>query len=65
MANPKPTNYKVICISLYIEDLRELDEKVQALKDRGFSKANRSALIRYGLKKVDIDKVPKGLNDGR
>lgn len=53
--------YRVICISLYVEDLQSLDEKVDQLKARGFPKANRSALIRHALNVVDLDKVPKGL----
>ena len=43
------THYKVICISLYNEDLRRLDEKVEQLKKRGVRRASRSALIRHAL----------------
>jgi hypothetical protein len=57
----KPSHYKVICISMYTEDLKRLDNMVEALKSRGLTKANRSALIRYALGEVDLDKVPKGL----
>lgn len=57
----KPTHYKVICISMYTEDLRRLDGMVDSLKARGLTKANRSALIRYALGNVDVDSVPKGL----
>ncbi len=57
----KPTHYKVICISMYTEDLARLDEMVDALKARGLTKANRSALIRYALGEVKVDDVPKGL----
>ncbi len=57
----KPSHYKVICISMYTEDLRRLDGMVEALKARGLTKANRSALIRYALGEVDLDRVPKGL----
>jgi hypothetical protein len=57
----KPSHYKVICISMYTEDLRRLDEMVESLKSRGLTKANRSALIRYALGQVDLDRVPKGL----
>jgi hypothetical protein len=58
---PKPTHYKVICISLYTKDLEELDARVDALKARGVTKANRSALIRVALEQLDLDKVPRGL----
>jgi hypothetical protein len=57
----KPSHYKVICISMYTNDLRRLDTMVEALKARGLTKANRSALIRYALAEVDLDRVPKGL----
>lgn len=57
----KPQHYKVICISMYTDDLKRLDQMVEALKARGLTKANRSALIRYALAEVDLDRVPKGL----
>jgi hypothetical protein len=57
----KPTHYKVICISLYTRDLEELDARVEELKARGITKANRSALIRVALEQLDLDKVPRGL----
>lgn len=57
----KPTHYKVICISMYTKDLERLDELVDELKNRGMTKANRSALIRVALEQLDLDKVPRGL----
>jgi len=57
----KPTHYKVICISMYKDDLEKLDQMVDALKGKGLTKANRSALIRHALAGVDLDKVPRGL----
>mgnify|MGYP001620088556 CR=1 FL=1 len=57
----KPTHYKVICISMYTDALGRLDEMVQELKARGYTKANRSALIRHALAMVDLDSVPRGL----
>ncbi len=57
----KPVHYKVICISMYTDDLKRLDTMVETLKGRGLTKANRSALIRYALSGVDLDRVPKGL----
>jgi hypothetical protein len=61
VAPEKPTHYKVICISIYTEDLARLDQMVDELKARGLTKANRSALIRYALGAIDLDRVPKGL----
>lgn len=59
---PKPKNYKVICISIYNEDLARLDEMVATLREKPeFRRANRSALIRHALNVVDLDKIPKGL----
>lgn len=57
----KPTHYKVICISLYNEDFARLDAMVEELKGRGFTKANRSALIRLALDQVDLSKARRGL----
>ena len=57
----KPVHYKVICISMYTDDLKRLDTMVESLKARGLTKANRSALIRYALSEVNLDRVPKGL----
>lgn len=57
----KPTHYKVICISMYTDDLQRLDAMVDSLKARGLTKANRSALIRFALGEVDLDRVPRGL----
>lgn len=58
---PKPDHYRVICISMYTDDLGRLDAMVEKLKARGLTKANRSALIRYALEQVDLEKVPKGI----
>lgn len=57
----KPAHYKVICISMYTDDLKRLDDMVDTLKAKGLTKANRSALIRYALNGVDLESVPKGL----
>ncbi len=57
----KPTHYKVICISIYTDDLARLDEMVDELKARGLTKANRSALIRHALEQVDLNKIPRGI----
>ncbi|MCA9591750.1 MAG: hypothetical protein KC776_00525 [Myxococcales bacterium] len=57
----KPTHYKVICISMYMDDLHRLDQMVDELKARGLTKANRSALIRYALGEIDLDRVPRGI----
>jgi len=53
----RPTHYKVICISMYTRDLEELDAKVAELKRRGWTKANKSQLIRMALSQIDLDKL--------
>ena len=57
-AAPRPTHYKVICISMYTQDLEELEAKVAELKRRGWTKANKSQLIRLALSQIDLDKLP-------
>jgi hypothetical protein len=56
----KPTHYKVVCISLYTEDIAHLESLVAELKRRGHTKANKSQLIRAALAQVDLAKIPKG-----
>jgi hypothetical protein len=55
---PRPTHYKVICISMYTRDLEELDAKVAELKRRGWTKASKSQLLRLALSQLDLDKLP-------
>ena len=56
----KPTHYKVVCISLYTEDIARLEAMVAELKHRGHTKANKSAVIRFALDSCDLAKMPKG-----
>jgi hypothetical protein len=56
----KPTHYKVVSISLYLEDIERLEALVAELKRRGYTKANKSQLIRFALDTVDIDAMPRG-----
>ena len=57
-AQARPTHYKVICISMYTRDIEELDAKVAELKRRGWTKANKSQLIRLALSQIDVSKLP-------
>jgi hypothetical protein len=50
----KPTHYRVVCMSMYTRDLEELDAKVRCAKERGFTKASKSWLIRLALAKLDL-----------
>ncbi len=55
----RPSHYKVVSISLYMDDIDRIDTLVKELKRRGFTKMNRSALIRFAIDTVDIDKLPR------
>jgi len=55
----KPDHYDVICISLYKEDLAQLDKMVAKLKKQGHRRISRSALIRFALDQVDIRDLPR------
>lgn len=57
----KPEHYKIICISFYTRDLQNLDEIVAELKNRGFTKANRSAVLRAAMKQLRLDRIREGL----
>jgi hypothetical protein len=57
---PRPTHYKIVCISLYTEDIARLEALVGELKRRGHTKANKSQVIRAALDQVDLSKIPKG-----
>jgi hypothetical protein len=56
---PKPEHYRVVSISLYVEDIERLEQMVQELKRRGHHKANKSQLIRQALAQVDLDRIIK------
>lgn len=60
-AKPKPEHYKVVCISMYTDDLTRLDEMVIELKKRGFSRANRSSVLRLAVEQLDLRLARKGL----
>ncbi len=56
---PKPDHYKICCISLYREDIEHLEGLVSELKSRGYTKANKSQVIRFALATVNLDDMPK------
>lgn len=59
VAREKPAHYKIVSISLYNEDIENLERLVAELKAKGHTKANKSQLIRYALATVDISDMPK------
>lgn len=62
---PKPTHYKVICISMYVADIEALDAKVDELKRRGCTRASKSQLIRIALDQLDMDRAASRLRGAR
>lgn len=60
-AKSQPTHYRVVCISLYTEDLDRLDAAVRELKRRGHTKASRSSVLRAAMLQVDLAEVPRGV----
>lgn len=59
-AKAKPTHYKVVCFSMYTSDIDNLTAKVAELKRRGWTKANKSQLIRIALDQLDLDMLDLG-----
>lgn len=57
-ARPKADHYEILCISMYVEDLKRLDDKVALLKQSGHRRMTRSALIRYALDKLALEEIP-------
>lgn len=55
----KPAHYKIVCISLYNEDIARLESLVRAWKKMGHTKANKSQVIRVALEQLDLSRVPK------
>lgn len=53
----KPTHYKIMCHSMYIKDLDELERKVVLLKQHGWARANRSHLIRIALSRLSDEEL--------
>lgn len=58
MSKPRPTHYKVICISMYTRDIGLMEEKVAELRRRGLTKMSKSELIRIALSQLDLERVP-------
>jgi hypothetical protein len=49
--------HRVICISVYCDELAELDKKVASLRASGCTTASRSGLIRAAVEGVDLKKA--------
>lgn len=62
---PETPTYKAIAISLYIDDLADLDAKVEHLKAAGVTRASRSQLIRFALGRLDMEATTQALKAAR
>ena len=60
-AKARPAHYKVICISVYTEDLGRLDAARRDRKRKGHTKASRSSVLRAAMLQLDLAKVPRGI----
>lgn len=47
--SPKPTHYKIVCISLYTEDLERLEGLTKTLRLRGVRRVSKSQVVRQAL----------------
>ena len=47
--------YRTICISVYAEELIAIDAKVLALKEAGYTRANRSLVLRAAAMEIGDD----------
>lgn len=59
MPKPPDKTYKIVCISIYHEDVALLEKLVAELRRRGHTRANKSMVIRAALAQIDLTKVPK------
>lgn len=67
MKTKTETSYRVISVSLYMEDLDRADMIVAKLKDQGVTAANRSWLIRQALATMDDESIAllaRGVREG-
>jgi len=59
-APPTPRRpYKLVCVSLYLEDIARLEALVGELKRRGYSRMSKSKIVRLALAEVDLGKLAK------
>ena len=49
--------YKIVSISMYLDNIKMLEQAVTKLKRRGFTKASKSHLIRYALSRLNVDEL--------
>ena len=52
-----PRPFRMVCISIYEEDLQALDALVVSLKGAGLTQMSRSWLIREAVARLDVNEV--------
>ena len=57
MTKPPKKPHKVVCISMYIDDIDMAQQMIDGLKRDGFTNMNRSRLIRLALEQFDGSKL--------
>jgi hypothetical protein len=57
--------FRVITVSIYEKDLARWDRLIAELRKRGYTSANRSALVRYAMRQLDLDDFPEAPLSGR
>ncbi|HLD73353.1 MAG TPA: hypothetical protein VJB34_00425 [Bdellovibrionota bacterium] len=55
----KPIHYRLVCISLYNKDIVRLEQLLRYSRRLGYSKANKSQIIRFALSKVNVAEMPQ------
>ncbi len=55
----KPIHYRLGCISLYNKDIVRLEQLLRHSRRLGYSKANKSQIIRFALSRVNITEMPQ------
>lgn len=58
MESSSDSNYKVVSISLYKENIEHLNRLVDEAKRMGKSKPNKSQIIRAALKNFKVESLP-------
>ena len=56
---PPEKTYRLLCFSLYHEDVALLEKLVAELRKRGVTRANKSMVVRAALAQLDVTKVPR------
>jgi hypothetical protein len=57
MSRPDQKPHKPVCISMYLDDIALTEQMIAGLKRDGFTRMNRSRLIRLALEQFDASKL--------